>query len=83
MIDTRSTTKFNFGAFSYRDTFFSTSTFILNWGFLATPASTYISYSNYRCIIFEGPNSTSLSQSSSFKTLDISPLSSVTIAPKA
>lgn len=81
---TRSRISYIFGASSYRETFFSTSTWLFNFGFLTNPNSgTYNARSNFRCMVQEGPNSTALSQSSSFSTLSLSSFSSVTITPKA
>lgn len=48
----RSKISFNFGASSYRDAFFSTSTFLFNFGFLTNPNSgTYRTRNNFRCMI--------------------------------
>lgn len=81
---TRSRISYIFGASSYRETFFSTSTWLFNFGFLTNPNSaTYYARSNFRCMVQEGPNATALSQSSSFRTLTLSSFSSVTITPKA
>lgn len=80
----RSKITFSFGASSYRDAFFSTSTFLFNFGFLTNPNSaTYYGRSNFRCMIFEGTNASSLSLSSSWSTLTLSSFASVTVAPKA
>jgi hypothetical protein len=80
---TRSKISFNFGASSYRDAFFTTSTFQFNFGFLTNPNfATYYGRSNFRCMIFEGSNASSLSLSSSWSTLTLSSFSTVTVTPK-
>ena len=85
MKSTRSRLSFIFGASSYREAFFSSSTFTFSFGFLTNPnALTYYSpRSNFRCMVYEGSNSSSLTLSSSWKTLTLSSLlSTVTLSPK-
>lgn len=84
MKSTRSRLSFIFGASSYREAFFSSSTFTFNFGFLTNPnAATYYSpRSNFRCMVYEGSNSSSLTLSNSWKTLSLSSFSSVTLTPK-
>lgn len=49
----RSKITFTFGANSYRDAFFTTSTYQFNFGFLTNPNSgTYYSRNNFRCMVF-------------------------------
>lgn len=49
----RSKISFNFGASSYRDAFFSSSTYQISFGFLYPPnAVTYQSRGNFRCLIY-------------------------------
>jgi hypothetical protein len=80
----RSQLSFIFGANSYRDAFFSTSTYVLNYGFLNTPCyNPYQIRNNFRCVVYEGANSTSLSLSSAWKSLSLSNFASVTLTPKA
>jgi hypothetical protein len=84
MQTTRSKFSFTFGASSYRDAFFSTSSWKFNFGLLTTPNSpTYNARSNFRCMIYEGPNSTSLSLSSSWQTLTLTSFTTVILSPKA
>lgn len=83
MINTRSKISFNFGASSYRETFFSTSYLAFDFGFLSTPAATYYSRSNFRCLVYEGLNATSLTLSSSWSTISLSSLNTVYLYPKA
>jgi hypothetical protein len=53
MTRTRTKISFNFGALSYRDAFFKTSTFVFNLGYITTPNfATYKSRNNFRCIIY-------------------------------
>jgi hypothetical protein len=48
-----SKTSFIFGASSYRDAFFSTSYYQMNFGFLTIPSSSiYYARSNFRCMVF-------------------------------
>ena len=84
MKSTRSRLSFIFGASSYREAFFSSSSFTFNFGFLTNPnAATYYSHrSNFRCMVYEGSNSSSLTLSNSWKTLSLSSFSSVTLIPK-
>jgi len=82
MRTSRSSVYFSFGPSSYREVFYSTSTFIFDYGFMRSPNSNYVSRSNFRCMVYEGPNSTSLSLSSSWSTLTLSNLALVTLTPK-
>lgn len=84
MKSTRSRLNFIFGASSYREAFFSSSTFTFNFGFLTNPnAATYFSpRNNFRCMIYEGSNSSSMTLSSSWKTLSLSSFSNVILLPK-
>ncbi len=81
----RSKISFSFGASSYRDAFFSTSSWQFNFGCLTSPNSgTYYSpRNNFRCMIFEGANSSSMTLSSSWSTISLSSFASVTVSPKA
>ena len=81
----RSKIEFNFGASSYRDAFFSTSSYVFSLGFLSNPC--YTTYTtgrnNFRCLIYEGQNSSAMSLSSAWKSLTLSDFSASTLAPKA
>ncbi len=80
----RSSLSFIFGASSYRDAFFSTSTYLFDFGFLSTPCSNpYYTRSNFRCMILQGTSASSLALSSGWKSLSLSSFSSVTLTPKA
>jgi hypothetical protein len=80
----RSSVSFNFGVVNFRAAFFSTSYYQFNYGFLNTPCySPYQQRSNFRCMVYEGPNTTSLSLSSAWKTLTLSNFATVTLTPKA
>lgn len=83
MTDTRSSIMFNFGATSYRDVFYSTSTFQFDFGFIRNPNAAFYSRSNFRCMVYEGSNSSSLALSSAWKTLTLSSLSASVLSPKA
>lgn len=72
---------FDFGASSYRETFFSTSSFRFNFGFLTTPAITYRTRGDFRCLIYENTNGT-LVLSRTWKTLTVADLAAVTVSPK-
>ena len=51
--NTRSNVEFIFGANSYRDAFYSTSTYLFNFGFLTTPCENpYENRGNFRCMIY-------------------------------
>lgn len=79
----RSKVSFNFGASSYRDAFFSTSTFLFSFGFLYSPCYTpYQTRGNLRCLIYEGQNVSSLKLSSAWKSLTLSNFASATLTPK-
>lgn len=82
MQNTRSYMTFDFGAYSYRETFFTTSSFLLNFGFLTAPASTYNTRGDFRCLIYENTNNGTLSLSRAWSTLQLSNLASVTLSPK-
>jgi hypothetical protein len=80
----RTNLSFIFGANSYRDAFFSTSTYLFNYGFLNTPNyNPYQIRSNFRCMVYEGSNSSVMSLSSAWSTLTLSNFASVTLTPKA
>ena len=83
MTNTRSKITFDFGASSFRDVFYSTSSFHFDFGFIRNPSANYYSRSNFRCMVYEGPNSTSLTLSSAWKTLKLNSLSVVDLTPKA
>jgi hypothetical protein len=79
----RSTITWNFGPLSYREAFFSTSTYVFNLGFLTIPNSgTYVSRNNFRCLIYEGSNYTSLKLSNNFATFTLSSFTTSTLTPK-
>ena len=82
MQNVRSSMAFDFGAYSYRETFFSTSSFQFNFGFLTNPASTYNSRGDFRCLIYENVNNGSLILSRAWGTLQSSNLASVILSPK-
>jgi len=80
----RSNLSFIFGANSYRDAFFSSSQYLFNYGFLNTPNySPYQTRSNFRCMVYEGTNSSVMTLSSAWSTLTLSNFASVTLTPKA
>lgn len=81
----RSPLSFIFGASSYRDAFFSTSKYQFNFGFLSNPNESpyYSPRSNFRCLVYEGTSAASLTLSSAWKFLDLSPFSNVYLTPKA
>jgi hypothetical protein len=81
MQNVRTTMTFDFGASSYRETFFSTSSFRFNFGFLTTPAITYRTRGDFRCLIYENTNGT-LVLSRTWKTLTVADLAAVTVSPK-
>ena len=83
MIDARSPISFNFGSNSYRDAFFISSTFNFNFGFLANPSLSYYNVGNFRCLVYEGANASSMSLSSSWQTITLSSFGSVILTPKA
>jgi hypothetical protein len=78
----RSSFSFLFGANSFRDTFFTSSTYVFDFGFTTTPSSTYSSRSNLRCLIYQGSNSTSMTLSTNWRYLSFSSFTSVTLTPK-
>jgi len=81
---TRSKISFNFGASSYREAFFSTSSYQFSFGFLYTPCSTvWQTRGNFRCLVYEGQNTSVMSLSSAWKSLTLGTFSSVTLSPKA
>ncbi len=81
---TRSKLSFIFGANSYRDAFFSSSYYQFSLGFLYSPCYTpYYVWGNFRCMVFQGPNSSSMTLSSSWKSLSLSNFASVILTPKA
>ena len=83
MKDTMSTIFFDFGSYSYRDTFFSTSYYQINFGFLTQPAQTYkTSKNNFRCRIFENVDGV-LTLSNKWSHLDLSSFSAIRLYPKA
>lgn len=83
MTKARTKLSFNFGALSYRDAFFKTSTFNFNLGYLTNPNfATYKARNNFRCIIYEGLTSTSMSQSSSWERISLTAFSDVILYPK-
>lgn len=52
MINVRSYVMFDFGASSYRETFFSTSYFVFNFGFLTNTATTFNLRGDFKCLIY-------------------------------
>ena len=84
MKNTMTSYSFSFGSYSYRDTFFSTSYFQFNWGFLTLPSSTYRnSRNNFRCRIYELDDAGSPTLSAKWSHIDFSNFASVRLYPKA
>ncbi len=86
MQNARSYMAFDFGASSYRETFFATSSYLFNFGWLTNPASTYNTRGDFRCLIYENSlngSSSSASLSRAWNTLAISNLATVTLSPKS
>ena len=48
----KSPISFNFGSFSFRETFYDSSTFQFNFGFLTTPVNDAKTASNFKCLVF-------------------------------
>lgn len=69
MQSVRSYMSLDFGASSYRETFFTTSSFLFDFGWLTNPASTYNTRGDFRCLIYENVNNGSLTLSRAWKTL--------------
>lgn len=82
MQNVRSYMTLDFGAFSYRETFFSTSQYLFNFGFLTNPASTYNTRGDFRCLIYESVGNGTLTMSRAWSTLQLSSLSAVALNPK-
>ena len=82
MQNVRSTLMFDFGAYSYRETFFTSSSFLFNFGFLSTTATAYNTRGDFRCLIYENVNNGTLMLSRSWKTLSLTNLASVSLSPK-
>ena len=74
---------FDFGSYSYRDTFFSTSYYEFNWGYLTQPSQYYRNtLSNFRCRIYEVSDEGAITLSSKWDSLDFNSFTSIKLKPK-
>jgi hypothetical protein len=84
MQSTRSYMTLDFGASSYRETFFLTSSYLFNFGWLTNPATAYNTRGDFRCLIYENTqNSTSSTLSRAWNTLELTDLAAVKLYPKS
>ena len=75
----------DFGASSYRETFFTSSSFLFNFGWLTTTTTIYNARGDLRCLIYENSNNATngtLTISRAWKTLELSSLAAVKLSPK-
>lgn len=81
MQSVRSYVMFDFGASSYRDTFFSSSYFVFNFGYIMNTASTFNTRGDFKCLVYEN-NNDRLILSRVWSKLTLGNLASVTLIPK-
>lgn len=82
MASMRAPFSFDFGCKSYRDAFFSSSTFVFNFGFLYEPTQKYLDRGDFRCLVYDN-NGGVLTISNDWKDLTLAdPLSAVVLTPK-
>lgn len=72
--------KFSFASVSPRDEFFSSSVFLLNFGFLRDPNEQLVTENNFRCVVHEESETT---VSWKWKKMIFSDLSAVQLVPKS
>lgn len=86
MQSSRSYMTLDFGASSYRETFFVSSSYLFNFGWLTNPATTYNNRGDFRCLIYENTlnsSSTSATLSRAWSTLELTNLATVKLIPKS
>ena len=86
MQSARSYLSLDFGASSYRETFFVTSNYLFNFGWLTNPATAYNTRGDFRCLIYENSlngTSTTATLSRAWNTLELSNLATVKLNPKS
>ena len=80
----RSPITWNFGSLSYREAFFTSSSYVFNLGYLTNPNSNlYFNRNNFRCHVYEGASLSSLKLSSRFSTFSLSSFNTATLSPKS
>lgn len=70
----------NFGANSFREIFYTTSYFLVNFGFLSVPNTAWKAASNFRCVVYANGSTT---PSSLWKSFDMTSLSSAKLYSKS